>query len=159
MAYNWLTRPLTTLNFSHTCTSCDTLSPKMSTECFLVFGVVSTNLPVAPNRFVSLYWAQQWLPLSYVDNFVDGCVFLCVCVCVFVKSACVACVFVSESFRVCKYSTGAAACAARVCACTCSGVTHGCKWLGHDRMWLNVCVWQACCGGGVCNVNKQEQQQ
>lgn len=76
--------------------------------------MVSTNLPVAPNRFVSLYWAQQWLPLSYVDNFVDGCVFLCVCVCVFVKFACVACVFVSESFRVCKYSTGAPACA---CVC------------------------------------------
>lgn len=111
---------------------------------FFGFKCGCTNLPVAPHRFVSLYWAQEWLPLNYVDHFVDGCVLLCV------SNLLLACVCLS--LRVSEYVVGASTCA-------CAGVTHGCKWLGLDCTCLEVCVWQVCCGGGLCNVNKQQQQQ
>lgn len=45
------------------------------------------------------------------------------------------------------------------CVYVCVSVQHGCKWLSPDIMCVNVCVWQACCGEGLCNVNKQQQQQ
>lgn len=117
---------------------------------FFGFNCGCTNLPVAPNRFVSLYWARQWLPLNYVDHSVDGCVF------VFVRKICHVCVCVCVGvWR--SLNTPCVPLCARPCAC--SGVTHGCKWLGLDCMCLKVCVWQVCCGEGLCNVNKQRQQQ
>lgn len=99
---------------------------------FFGFHCGCTNPPVAPNRFVSLYWAPQRLPLNYVDHFVEGCVFF---------------MCVRKNLPV----------LLRLCACR--GVTHGCERLGPDCTRLKVCVWQVCYGGGLCNVNKQQQQQ
>lgn len=98
---------------------------------FFGFHCGCTNLPVAPNRFVSLYWALQWLPLNYVDHFVEGCVFVCVSV----KPACSMCAVEGPETR-------------RVCSRAHAAVLH----MGVNDLVLIVwtCACDKCVVGEAC---------
>lgn len=134
---NWVTCVFTTLNFFHICTSCDIWCTKMSTRCFFGFHRGFTNLSAAPDGFyVFILGAAAVIAQLHWSLCGRVCVSLFMCV----KTLHAVCVWgVPER---------------SMCAPAHTQPRYPRVW--KPRPWTAAWV---CCRGGLCNVNKQRQQQ